>query len=165
MKGGIGWSLNILGVDGYQYSIVTNNQLYQLKMKKNLIRIIKGAYLNFSGSSGLSKFSDLLRICSMWSVFLFLFTQKSHWYNLTKFYINFSKQGHQIDLIWSRSTKMFRVHPIYTPFLIYLNSPFKLKYFFRSFPDLRLSGSNNIDNNKTVLRINKNGDHKNERKV
>jgi len=54
---------------------------------------------------------------------------------------------------------MFRVQPI----------PFKLKYYFRSFPDLRLSGSNktreNIDNNKTVLRINKNGDHKNERKV
>ena len=43
-------------------------QLYQLTMKNKNYKIIIGANLSYLGSSGLSLFSDCLRICWIWSV-------------------------------------------------------------------------------------------------
>jgi len=41
---------------------------YLLKLKNYKIPLIIGANLSFSGSSGISSFSDWLRICLIWSV-------------------------------------------------------------------------------------------------
>ena len=48
--------------------------------------------LSFSGSSGISSFSDLLRICWIWSPTIFIqnFIYINFGIHLTQFYINFS---------------------------------------------------------------------------
>ena len=97
-------------------------------MKIYLIQIIIGANLNFSGSSGISLFSDWMHVFVEYD----LFNITNLIQNLTyigfgiifrQFYINFSRQEHQIELLYvsinSRDSHGFRPIP---PFIFPLQS-------------------------------------------
>ena len=78
--------------------------------------------MSLSGSSGISLFSDLLRICWKWSLNSTNLIQNLTYIRfgilLTQFYINFSRQEHQIELYMSQSTpEILRFQPI--PSLIF----------------------------------------------
>ena len=87
---------------------------------KNQIIII-GANLRFSGFCGISSFSDWLRICWIWSLLYYNFYTKLNIYmnfriNLTKFYINFLRQKHQIDILYVSFNAWESQVSFYTPF-------------------------------------------------
>ena len=95
-------------------------QLYLLKIKNYWIQIIIGANLSFSGSSGILLFSDWLCICRI----LFNTTNltQNHAYIrfgiiLTEFYINFSRQAHQIELLYVSINSWDSQVSAYTPLI------------------------------------------------
>ena len=93
--------------------------------------MIIGANLRLSGSYGISSFSDWLRTCWIWSVLYYSFYAKLHlyefFYNLTQFYINFSRQEYQIEVLYVS----FNVWDSQVSFFLY--SPFKVVFLLSSF--------------------------------
>ena len=89
----------------------------KLSNSNNIITAV--ANLSFLGSSGISSFSDRLCICWIWSALYLLFYKKiiclEFRTNLT-FYINFSRQEHQIDVLYVLFNTWDFQDLLYTPF-------------------------------------------------
>ena len=86
--------------------------------------IITGATLKFSGFWGISSFSDWFRICGIWSVLYYNFLV-NFCINLTQLYINFSRQKHQIDVLYVFCIRLKFSGLILYLLSFFLHGPFK----------------------------------------
>ena len=106
----IGWS------SGDVIRTICNNVFNYIFWKfKIKIKTIIGANLRFSGSCGISSFSDWLRICFLLNTTTFILNwiYMNFRINLTQFYINFSRQEHQIDVfLYHLTPEILRFYPI-----------------------------------------------------
>ena len=99
--------------------------------------MIIGANLRLSGSYGISSFSDWLRTCWIWSVLYYSFYAKLHlyefFYNLTQFYINFSRQEYQIEVLYVSFNVWDSQVSCYSPFHFSFTVPLSCTPFHFSF--------------------------------
>ena len=106
---------------------------------QNKKKIITWANLRFSGSCGISSFSDWFRIwlnmiCLNLLIFLYNCTYMNFRINLTQFYINFSRQEHQIAVLYVLFNAWDSQVSFYTPFHFSFTVPliYPLSFFFYS---------------------------------